>query len=118
MQEVVKLNSGEEVEINVRNLNTRKAFQLIDGCVKVESMTMTTKETVDPNTGKTIKVDVPEFSLSPDSKIVMLIWEAFDKCVADFPQKEDVCPEDVQKIYQKYAEPIINKIQGSNVSPK
>jgi predicted DNA-binding antitoxin AbrB/MazE fold protein len=97
MQETVKLNDGTSVQINVRKLNTEQAFKVLEGLdINIEEKGGVTK--------------IPIKSLS-------LIRLSVDFCVADFPQKGDIDPEDYIRIYETYARPTIEKLKGGT-SPK
>lgn len=98
MKEKVKLNNGEEAEIDCRQILGRRAFQLGPEILKI----------------KGIKTDKDgAFSASCDmNSAVDVCW---DHIVAESPQSKNVCVEDMQRIFEKYAQKDIDFVIKKNL---
>lgn len=102
--ESVKLNDGREVTCYVKNISTKDALIAVKNAIKI------TEVSTDPDTNQQkYKGDFSNF--------LMLMWEAMDKCISDFPDKENICPADLTRLYKQYAEPVIKQIAGDKISP-
>lgn len=116
MIEKLRLNDGKEVEVSCKFLSTRKAFQIFENAVDIKSVKTIDVKRIDENGKETIiKEPLMEGKLSG---LVSLSWRCFDECVENFPEKDNVSPDEVLRIYQKYAEKIINQLMGATPNPK
>jgi len=98
MEEKVKLNDGSEVTIQCIPIGGRKAFKL-------------GKEVLNINEIKSGKDG--EFSAKCEmNSAVDVCWNYI---VADCPQKEKICAEDMQRIYEKYAKKEMDFVVKKNL---
>lgn len=99
MKEKVKLTDGSEVEIDCKYLTGRKAFQLGPQILKITEI-------------KGKKGD-EDFSAGCEmNSAVDLCWEYI---VVECPQRNKVCVEDMQRIYDKYAKKDIDFVLKKNL---
>ena len=99
MKEKVKLSDGKEVEIDCKFLTGRKAFQLGPKIMEINEI-------------KGKKGD-KDFSAGVKmNSAVDLCWEYI---VVDSPQRNHICVEDMQMIYEKYAKKDIDFILKKNL---
>lgn len=98
MKEKVKLNNGDEVEIDCKHIQGRRAFQLGPAILKI----------------KGIKQDKDgSFSATCDmNSAVDVCW---DYITAESPQSKEVCAEDMQRIFEKYAQKDIDFVIKKNL---
>ncbi len=97
-KEKVKLNSGEEAEIECKHIMGRKAFQLGPKILVIKGISQ----------GKD-----GEMSAKCDmNSAVDICW---DVIVAPCPQKDDVTSEDMQRIFEKYAKKDIDFVIKKNL---
>lgn len=98
MKEKVKLNNGEEVEIHCKQLGGRRAFQLGPQVLKITELKKSNEKELAAGCVMNSAVDI--------------CWEYI---VSDCPQKEDVCAEDMQRVYEKYAKKDIDFVVKKNL---
>ena len=96
-EETVKLNDGSEVQIKCKLLGGRKAYRLAPKILIINGIETSGKS-------ETVKCDL--------NSAVDICW---DDIVATCPQRDDVCMEDMQRIYEKYAKKEIEFVIKKNL---
>ena len=99
VKEKVKLYDGSDFEIDCKLLTGRKAFQLGPEILKI--------------TG--IKGKKGEDDFSADCEMNSSVDIVWDEIVVECPQRDQVCIEDMQKIYDKYAKKSIDFVIKKNL---
>ncbi len=102
MEEDVKLNDGSEVKIRCKHLGGRKAFQLSSKILNINEFSGTQENPVFKG----------EFNLQRAPEI------CWDSIVSECPQRDEVCPEDMTRIYNKYAKDSIEFVLKQVLDPK
>ena len=97
-KETVKLNNGSEVEINCKHITGRRAFQLGPQILKITSIRKGNDEEFAADCQMNSSVDI-----------------CWNYIVSECPQRDDVCLEDMQKIYEKYAKKDIDFVLKKNL---
>lgn len=98
-KELVKLNDGSEVEIMCKRLGGRRAFQLGSQVLKITS----------------IKSSKGQEEFSADCEMNSAVDICWNHIIVDCPQKDDVCAEDMQRIFEKYAKDQIDFVVKKNL---
>jgi len=101
-KEVVKMNDGSEVEIMCKRLGGRKAFQLSSKILNINEFRGTQKEPV-------FKGEM-NITQAPD-----ICW---DSIVSECPHRDNICVEDMHRIYEQYAKADIEAAMQPTLSPK
>jgi hypothetical protein len=97
-KEKVKLNDGTEVEIDCKHITGRKAFQLGPEILKIHSIKQAKDGSFEAGCTMNSAVDI-----------------CWPEIVAQSPQSENVTVEDMQKIYEKYAQKDIDFVVKKNM---
>lgn len=104
MEETVKLNNGSEIQLNCKYLGGRRAFQLGPQILKIKELKQSSER--DAN-------DKPVMSAACEmNSAVDICWPHI---IVECPQSEDVCVEDMQRIYEKYAKTSIDYVLKKNL---
>ncbi len=99
-KEEVELMDGSKVEVNVRPLVPRKAFQIVQNAMKITEM-----QDAGDNENQVLKGDF--------SGIVGLIPKCFDEIVQECPQKDEISVKSMKELYDKYASKTIQEVMTS-----
>lgn len=99
VKEKVKLNDGTESEIDCKFLTGRRAFQLGPEVLKITEL-------------KGTKGDEDYSAGCEMNSAVDLCW---NHIVVECPQRDHVCVEDMQRIYEKYAKKDIDFVLKKNL---
>ena len=98
VKETVKLNNGDEVEIDCKRICGRKAFKLGPKILVIKGVKEGKDKTFEATCDMNSAVDI-----------------CWDEIVAKSPQSEDVCSEDMQMIFEKYAQKDIDFVLKKNL---
>jgi predicted DNA-binding antitoxin AbrB/MazE fold protein len=115
-QEKVKLNDGTEVSITVRMIKSTEAYEVVEKSLSITDMSEEIYDSPLPD-GSIEKKSRPVVK-GNFSGIVSLSNKAMALCISNFPQKDEIDPDDISRLYQVYAEPVIKKVLRSAFSPK
>lgn len=97
--EKVKLINGSEVEINCKHLTGRRAFQIGPQVLKITGL----------------KGEKGSDGFSADCEMNSAVDLCWEYIVVESPQRDEVCVEDMQKIYDKYAKKDIDFVLKKNL---
>lgn len=114
--EKVKLNDGSEIEVSVKNISSMDAYRVVEEALKIDKISEEAYDSPLPN-GQVERKTRPNMQGS-FSGVISIPIKAVSLCVADFPQKDEIDIDDINRLYKKYAEPIISKVMRSSFSPK
>lgn len=101
-KEKVKLNDGSECEITCKRLGGRRAFQLSSKILNINEFQGTQENPIFK--GEMNITQAPE-----------ICW---DHIVSECPHRDQVCVEDMQRIYDKYGKADIEAAMKPTLNPK
>lgn len=97
-KEKVKLDDGSEVEIDCKHITGRRAFQLGPEILKIKTIKQSKDGSFEAGCEMNSAVDI-----------------CWPDIVAPSPQTESVSVEDMQRIYEKYAQTSIDFVVKKNM---